>query len=227
LALALTLAVPVRGLAHDADPAVPELAIRIYDYAGVGGSTLARTFEEIERIYRMAGVSVLLMQCRTDMAAPVLDSRCAGRAGPTTIIVRVLPREMASLAGTNKRVFGFAMTASRPGFGVIANAFHHQVEKLAKEWGYHRGAVLGHVIAHEVGHLLLGFVGHSRGGIMQMPGNGPHLSAAHKGRLVFTRSQSERIRADVFERIRAEFGTESPGELRVEVATDQSRAGGL
>lgn len=227
LAVALTLPAPVQGLARGAVPGPPVLKIRVYDYAAVAEGTLVHAFQEIERIYRLAGVNASLMRCRPDMAAPILDSRCEERAGATTIIVRILPREMASRAGTNKRVFGFAMTAAKPAYGAIANVFHHQVERLATEWGYHRGVVLGHVISHEVGHLLLGGPSHSRRGIMQMPWNDPQLDSAHKGSLVFTRRQAERIRGEVSERVRFESQRGEPGELRVKGATEQSRADGL
>jgi len=54
---------------------------------------------------------------------------------------------------------------------------------------------LGCVMAHELGHLLLGYPGHSATGIMQPQSGRPQIRQALTGNLVFTRQQAARIQA--------------------------------
>jgi hypothetical protein len=77
------------------------------------------------------------------------------------------------------------------------------VEKTAKKLGMHRDVVLGHLVAHELGHLLLPEGAHSKRGIMRCPLNREDWQAAGKGILLFTTEQGERLRAEVFARTQA------------------------
>jgi hypothetical protein len=62
--------------------------------------------------------------------------------------------------------------------------------------------ILGHVIAHEIGHLLLNDQTHSAGGIMRGSWNLRDLLNASYGHLLFTRRQAKAIRAEVSRRSR-------------------------
>jgi len=55
---------------------------------------------------------------------------------------------------------------------------------------------LGCVIAHEVGHLLLGMNSHSGSGVMQARWDRRQMSQAMWSLLLFTPEQSKRIRAE-------------------------------
>ena len=64
--------------------------------------------------------------------------------------------------------------------------------------------ILGHIMAHEMGHRLLGADRHSRNGIMRAGWTRKDAQLASRGELLFTRTQGKRIRAQVLDRIRAE-----------------------
>ncbi len=64
----------------------------------------------------------------------------------------------------------------------------------------HRDVILGHLMAHELGHLLLPEGAHSKRGIMPCPLNREDWQAAAKGILLFTAEQSKQLRADAFAR---------------------------
>jgi hypothetical protein len=56
------------------------------------------------------------------------------------------------------------------------------------------GTILGHVMVHEIGHLLLGTNSHSASGIMRAQWRNAELLSAGKGALVFAPAQSRRMR---------------------------------
>jgi hypothetical protein len=57
--------------------------------------------------------------------------------------------------------------------------------------------MLGHVIAHEIGHLLLNVQTHSASGIMRGRSDLWDVQNATYGHLLFTRQQAETIRGEV------------------------------
>ena len=99
---------------------------------------------------------------------------------------------------------GFALT--RPdgkSHGDTAYVFVNKVEELIHRDPFAKlGTVLGHMIAHEVGHLLLGR-GHSHSGLMSAEVAERTMKLAGAGRLHFTRKQVKRMRKSVSERIEA------------------------
>jgi hypothetical protein len=62
--------------------------------------------------------------------------------------------------------------------------------------------ILGGVIAHELGHLLLGTNGHSRGGIMQPRWEPDQVQQLMMGSLLFTSEESKLMREEVRIRMR-------------------------
>jgi len=62
------------------------------------------------------------------------------------------------------------------------------------------GQILGHAMAHEIGHLLLNSSAHSPVGIMQGEWDKRELTHLQAGRLLFTSEQSHLMRAEVLAR---------------------------
>jgi hypothetical protein len=73
--------------------------------------------------------------------------------------------------------------------------FYAGVEPIERETGLSSEAILGFVIAHELGHLLLGTNSHATVGIMRANWKKSELSAAGKGLLGFSETQAETMRA--------------------------------
>jgi hypothetical protein len=83
--------------------------------------------------------------------------------------------------------------------------FYHRVDELATN-GYRADLILGHVIAHEVAHVLIG-AGHSEAGIMQGEWSRYDLQRISWGLLLdFTEKQSVQLRSAVLRRaMRTDF----------------------
>jgi hypothetical protein len=82
-------------------------------------------------------------------------------------------------------------------WGTYASVFFDRVETLAEGGVASPSEILGHVTAHEIGHLLLGSGQHSTVGIMRGRWNQEDLRRASQGSLLFTAQQSKLIRAGV------------------------------
>jgi hypothetical protein len=77
--------------------------------------------------------------------------------------------------------------------GYLAEVYYNAAQALASSEQVEPAKVLGCVIAHELGHLLLG-PGHAPAGIMRAAWDGKDLQAMRTGGLKFNRAESVRIR---------------------------------
>jgi hypothetical protein len=106
------------------------------------------------------------------------------------MIVRFLTREIPDRLHTSEGLRGKAASGAR-----LATVFYRRIEDLSparhdKDTGY----ILGTVIAHELGHLLLPPHAHPRTGIMQ---GGLHKQVAARGGLCFNEREAREIRLEL------------------------------
>jgi len=95
-------------------------------------------------------------------------------------------------------VFGFSVQP------VLASVYYNYVFRLAKNDNaeFELPIILGTVVAHEIGHLLLGSKSHSATGIMQPQWGPESIRQAMVGSLVFTREQAKLIQSEAQKRMR-------------------------
>ena len=111
---------------------------------------------------------------------------------------------MANRLHLTGEIYGFSQPALGGPFSSVANVFADHAKALAVD-GESREVFLGHFIAHEMGHLLLGDAGHGTiAGIMHIPWRTHELELAKKGGLLFLPEQAERIRARLVVRTTSE-----------------------
>ena len=89
----------------------------------------------------------------------------------------------------SERAVGVAAVGTR-----VAIIPYPRVLELARNGSASVGLVLGHVIAHELGHLLLQRATHSAAGLMRATLD---LQLAQQGRLLFTAPEGQAIRAAI------------------------------
>ncbi len=114
---------------------------------------------------------------------------CASFEWPTRLAVRIVPRS----AHATSEVFGVAFLSAE-GTGCYSDIFYDRATKLHADWNVGLSDLLGNVMAHELGHLLLGSNSHSRAGIMRAHWQGEELNLLSRGNLWFTREQGEQMR---------------------------------
>jgi hypothetical protein len=177
-----------------------DIEIDIYNYAGVSLETLARAEQETARVYRHAGIAAVWLNCPLTEQELAFNRACDRPGAPTRFILRFLSKAMARKFPLSGDIFGFAVTSLNGGFGVVANVFADRVQEMTADAELEK-VILGHVIAHELGHLLLGEVAHTTGvGIMHVPWKTKELQQAKQGVLLFLPEQTARIREQVLAR---------------------------
>ncbi len=196
--------------ARDVAASSPTITVWLYNHARVPEGTLAKAERITGRIFGEAGVEVEWLHCRRSAAEPPSDYDCRRPFGPADIALRIVPRSMATRFDSRRESLGFALPSVEVGHGADAWVFYHRVEELAKSALAPRYVALGHAMAHEMGHLLLGASRHYPQGIMAPDWSPEDLKLATWGMLLFTREQAERIRADVLARAKAQAALETP-----------------
>ena len=103
---------------------------------------------------------------------------------------------------------------SREGQRVSAiSVFYDRAKEQAEAMRQFLPQILGHAIAHEMGHVLLRTSGHSSTGIMRAQWTADDLRRAARGQLLFTLEQSDLIRADVLDLTRLQVVPGQPAKL--------------
>ena len=186
----LTIAFP--GLANEPNPK-PQVIINVYNDAQVLEKVLAQAEQEATRIFRQAGVDNVWVECQSLKPDLKRKPECDSPAGPWHLALRIVPWS----SKLRDSVFGTAFL-SVEGEGTYSDVFYDAVQKLHKDWHASLAGVLGHVMAHEVGHLLLGTNAHSPTGIMRLSWQGRELRSISMGTLLFTSEQAGSMQAKLF-----------------------------
>jgi hypothetical protein len=172
------------------------LTILLHDYAEVGQSALQRAQTQAARILRSAGIETKWVNCPGSGERP---PECHESPAATELVLHLLP------AGTTRRdmqpgALGFAVPPEPGSFGSYGGVMYDRVERLRSPI-VSTSVVLGHAIAHELGHLLLGPDRHAAAGIMKSEWHRKELTRAAQGTLVFEGDERREIQRNVRRRV--------------------------
>ena len=118
-----------------------------------------------------------------------------------------MPAVEPGLEGFGGFVYGFALPTTSGGFGWAATIFRDRILATAKSTYATEASLLGSVMAHEVGHLLLGTRSHSSYGLMSANWEAAELQKIAEGAFFFVKSERKKIRDRVEARIAASGAT--------------------
>jgi hypothetical protein len=193
------LAASLPGFAKESAESNPPqelaIALHVYDYAQVEAKELARAQDEASRVLQGIGIEAAWLNCPVPGVKPQNAQECGSTAG--ALVLRILPQAMAERLGRAEGSLGFAQLTDHGTPGFVASVFYHRVETLAVDLACPRAVILGHALAHEIGHLLLGTNSHSPNGIMRANWTEKELLSASAGRFGFFPQQAATMRADV------------------------------
>ena len=170
--LGLLLAVwcaTVAGLAAGAPPNVnpskildlaPMARVPVVVYRNVpdlSGPELWTALDVATDVLAMASVGVVWSIC---------DPGECPTPEPAALKVRIVQSAGAGGRETRQRL-GNALIDRRTNRGVLATVFVDRTRRLAGDLGIDHDGLLGHTIAHELGHLLLATTTHAKAGLMR------------------------------------------------------------
>lgn len=184
------------------------ITVLVFNYAELSHETFAQSQIEASRIFARAAVAVEWLGCRFSAADAIRPAACEEPLGPTDFVVRILPRRM-EMRQAFRQSLGITVLPAEGARGSMASVFYERVEELAKNGLASRSQVLGHAVAHEIGHLLLRSGAHAHIGIMRAYWDRQELREAAQRSLLFTPEQSERVRAEVRERSQGQASRQS------------------
>jgi len=85
------------------------------------------------------------------------------------------------------------------GMGSLADLVYEPMEKLQESAGMDVASLLGHVAAHEIGHLLLGANSHAVAGIVQARWRADELTGPDLDRRFFLDQESQKMKERLLE----------------------------
>jgi len=190
------------GPLHAEEPKLDsKIQVFVYNYAGVSSETLARAEREAARIYDRTGIETEWLECPlTPDEAPQYPA-CQLPVSSAPLAIRLLSRSMSERIGLSQATFGSALLPEDGGYGMIAQACAHCAEDLAQRHTAAYAVILGYVMAHELGHLLLGVGSHAPTGLMHVPWYKKELDSIAEGSLLFTPPEGARMRRQVLARL--------------------------
>jgi len=167
-----------------------EITVAVFNDAEISPEIIVGAEKTAGKIFHKAGIHVVWLNCGEPLQQPAGESTCQNVPLNQRFDVRIVRDSM----GLRSSVLGIAFL-SEAGAGRQADVFYDDVAKIRRESNIDAATLLGHVTAHELGHLLLGANSHALSGLMRANWTRDELITASMGGLLFSNSQSARMKA--------------------------------
>ena len=175
-----------------------QMNVAVCNLDGVREPIVAKAKAETELVYRSAGVTIVWGDCDTFPTPAELER-------DPWFIVRLRTGKPPLTAGpASLDVMGKAFVEDHGG-GTMADAYFQAIQAKSDQHNGDSGLLLGFVMAHELGHLLLG-PGHTPEGVMQAAWGQKQMDALRQRWLRFTEEGAARIRRALESRTASDAG---------------------
>jgi hypothetical protein len=202
---AVVLAGP--SLAASRAAVVPDgLVIRVYDNAGIPAGDRTRAIARAREILTLAEVDAEWLDCPA--RGVKAGWACAAPLGWRELVVRL---SRAQGRDANAKALGSSVIDAKTGDGTFATVYIDRVETVAQQGRTDVATMIGRLIAHEVGHLLLGTNNHSATGLMREMWTLAELTRNSAQDWTFSPAQLETLRAS---QLTVRRGTAATGTRR-------------
>ena len=162
VAAAAILTQPAITSAQTADS---RLVVRIYNSDKIPGRQLHSARRLVDAIFAPVGVQISWIDCWHGEGPTVNSSRCAQPLAINEVVLRLFdaglpPDQLIS-------PLGFSLVNLQHVAPFLATVYPDRIRLTAKDGRTSFESLLGRVIAHEIGHLLLGRNEHAQTGLMR------------------------------------------------------------
>jgi hypothetical protein len=185
----------------------PRLEVSVYNHAGVAASILAPAAELAISVFDRAGTTLVWSDCP--------GPACPDSFGANSLAVKIIRRENRSGMNWPNGACGVALASADSGFYAFVDY------DCVAAWGTpaETSSILGHAVAHEIGHLLLGDRSHSAAGVMKKRWGVAEKTLMQQRLLSFGPEETVRIRDALRRRLarRATLISVESGHLRSQI----------
>ena len=166
------------------------VTVRVYDMAGLDATTTRTALATSEAALRSASIAVRWEECVAASVTARCDTPLAGE-----YVVRIVRTADGSRRG--RHALGDALADIATDSAVFATIYVQRVQQLSRAAGADERELLGHAIAHELGHLLLASHVHSAQGLMRPVWRERELRRRRDGDWQFSAQDAAAIRARI------------------------------
>jgi hypothetical protein len=169
----------------------PFVTVLVYNYANVSDRNLGAAEVRAARSFSAAGIDVSWVECPVSVEDSARFRACEQALDRHPVFLSIIPDHMAArIARPPKGSEDTLGMAS----GLHAFVFYERIREWAGRWGLEESVILGHTLAHELGHLLLGEHSHTATGVMRPVMERQDLSL-QSGQFLFLPKQASKLRA--------------------------------
>jgi len=179
-----------------------KITLRIYNYAQVAPAELSEAEKVASVIFRKAGIEPAWIDC--PLSEEDLDRfpACQQSLTPSHFVLRLINQPLPNFSIARAGDIGLALACREDDAGCSAYLSYKSVMNWAGRADTSADRILGHAMAHEIGHLVLGPVSHSRSGVMCADWDMDDLAVMARKLLYFTHQQAHSLRVEVRKRPR-------------------------
>jgi hypothetical protein len=142
------------------------LTVRLYNTSGIPAPELVAARGAADAILGDVGLDVVFRHCGRPVSPDDPIDRCNEPLKPSEVVVRVI-NAPAFNATLHPDAYGVTYVVRETNRGWLATVFSDRIGQAAERVGVEPGTLLGLVMAHEIGHLLLGTGYHGEAGLMR------------------------------------------------------------
>jgi hypothetical protein len=175
-----------------------QMNVAVCNLDGVRDAIVAKAKTETELVFRSAGVTIVWRDC------DVFPTPAEQEREPWFIVRLRTGKPPLTVGPASLDVMGKAFVEEHGG-GTMADAYFQAVQATSAQHRGDSGVLLGFVMAHELGHLLLG-AGHTPDGVMQAAWSQKQMDALRQRWLRFTQEGAARIRRALESRTASDAG---------------------
>jgi hypothetical protein len=158
------------------------LVVRTYDSVGVSPRALEHARDSADVTLAAIGIKPIWRPCYA--------SGCVGKPKPHEVEIRLVNATVATARGS----LGSAAVDMGQRSGTLATIYVNRIDAMAAQSGVDDGVLLGRVVAHEIGHLMLGTTDHAAYGLMRATWTVDEMRHAAPLDWIFSREQGAEIR---------------------------------
>jgi hypothetical protein len=187
-------AVPLPSVTLTPQDSHARIVVRVHNYAHIDAGTLLGAEAVATSILSQAKTKTIWVYCPLSKEEEDRYPICPSNWGTNAFVLNILTPEMAARIKTPIEVLGSAPSpCDEDATSCPISVMYLRVERRAEQFSIQPERLLGHVLAHEVGHML--GANHASKGIMRGKWGRDDLKLMGFSILEFSTDQAKQLRA--------------------------------